>query len=91
MWQVAYDQPPPSTDPSAPGTAITSGPDETDPFMVVEGGHSYLFTSRACPGPNLPVRSASVLGHWGPPTDALPQLPAWAAPGWAWAPDVRLR
>ena len=89
MLQVAYDQPPPTPDPTAPGTSISSGPDETDPFMVVEDGHYYLFTSRSGPGPNVPVRSATVLGRWGPATDALPQLPAWAAPGWAWAPDVR--
>jgi Glycosyl hydrolases family 43 len=89
MVQVAYDQPPPTPDPAAPGTSISSGPDETDPFMVVANGHYYLFTSRSGPGPNVPVRSATVLGRWGPTTDALPQLPAWAAPGWAWAPDVR--
>ena len=91
------DQPPPTADPAAPGTWINTGPDETDPFMVVEDGHYDLFTSREGlvlpPGEglaaNIPVRSATVPGQWGPVTDALPDLPAWAEPGWAWAPDVR--
>lgn len=89
MLQVAYNQPPPTTDLASPGTWISVGADETDPFMVVESGRYYLFTSHGGPGPNLPVRSATTLGHWGPVTDALPQLPAWATPGWVWAPDVR--
>ena len=74
---------------AAPGTWISTGPDETDPFMVVEDGHYDLFTSSAGPDANIPVRSATVPGQWGPVTDALPDLPAWAEPGWAWAPDVR--
>lgn len=65
------------------------GLDETDPFMVVENGRYDLFTSWEGFGANIPVRSASVPGKWGPVTDALPDLPAWAEPGWAWAPDVQ--
>ena len=85
---TAYTEPPTSNDPGAPGTWLSVGPDETDPFMVVENGTYYLFTSRADGGANVPVRSATVPGHWGSVVDALPTLPAWAQPGWAWAPDV---
>ena len=82
------DQPPVTPDPATPGTWISTGPDETDPFMVVENGHYDLFTSKGGLDANIPVRSAVVPGQWGPVTDALPDLPAWAEPGWAWAPDV---
>ena len=87
---VAYDSPPPNADAAAPGTFIGFGGDETDPFVLAEGGTYFLFTSHQAPGagPNVPVRTASVVGRWGPVTDALPHLPAWAEPGWAWAPDV---
>jgi hypothetical protein len=87
---VAYDSPPPTADPAAPGTVIGFGGDQTDPFVLTEDGTYFLFTSRQAPGagPNVPVRAATVVGRWGPVTDALPRLPAWAEPGWAWAPDV---
>jgi beta-xylosidase len=87
---AAYDSPPPTTDPASPGTFIGFGGDQTDPFVLAEDGTYYLFTSHEAPGgiANVPVRTATVLGHWGPVTDALPDLPAWAEPGWAWAPDV---
>jgi hypothetical protein len=87
---VAYDSPPPTADPAAPGTFIDFGGDQTDPFVLAEDGTYYLFTSRQAlgAGANVPVRTAAVVGHWGPVTDAMPELPAWAQPGWAWAPDV---
>jgi hypothetical protein len=87
---VAYDSPPPTADAAAPGTFIGFGGDQTDPFVLAEGGTYFLFTSRQAPGtgPNVPVRTATVIGRWGPVIDALPHLPAWAEPGWAWAPDV---
>jgi beta-xylosidase len=90
--RTAYDAPPPTTSPLLPGVTITPASpqllDQSDPFMFVDDGRYYLFTSKDGPGVNLPVRSASILGQWGPVTDALPVLPQWAAPGWAWAPDV---
>jgi hypothetical protein len=90
--RAAYDQPPPTTRPLAPGTWITpAGPqllDQSDPFVLVQGERFVLFTSKDGPGVNLPVRTAAVLGQWGPVADAMPVLPHWAAPGWAWAPDV---
>jgi hypothetical protein len=90
--RVADDQPPPTTRPGAPGTWITAvGPwllDQSDPFVLRQQGRYFLFTSKDGPAVNLPVRSAGALGQWGPAADALPELPQWAAPGWAWAPDV---
>ncbi|HWF15188.1 MAG TPA: glycoside hydrolase family 43 protein [Acidimicrobiales bacterium] len=85
---AALAEPPTSSDPSTPGTWLSVGPDETDPFIVLENGVYSLFTSRAGGGANVPVRAATIPGHWGPVVDALPALPAWAQPGWAWAPDV---
>jgi beta-xylosidase len=32
--------------------------------------------------------SSTDLSHWGPITDPLPKLPAWAEPGFTWAPGV---
>jgi hypothetical protein len=90
--QAAYDQPPPTSNAQAPGTSITPDDpqmlDQADPFVTLVGGRYFLFTSLQGLGGNLPVRSGPVLGKWGPMTDALPELPDWAAPGWAWAPDV---
>jgi beta-xylosidase len=57
--------------------------------MVVEGGRHYLFTSQDRVPANVPVRSAGSVGQWGPMTDALPDLPPWAAGGDTWAPDVQ--
>jgi beta-xylosidase len=90
--QAAYDQPPPTSNPQAPGTSITpNNPqmlDQADPFVTLVGGHYLLFTSLQEPGVNLPERSGTVLGKWGPVSDALPELPDWAGQGWAWAPDI---
>jgi len=90
-----YDNahPPPTLNLQAPGTSITpDGPqmlDQGDPFVTLVKGRYYLFTSDSSPGVNLPVRSGKVLGQWGRVTDALPDVPSWAAPGWLWAPDVQ--
>jgi len=85
---VSYYQPPPAPDPNLPATMITSGADQPDPFMVVQGGKYYLFTSEGTEPDNVPVEEAIKPGHWGPVTDALPTLPPWAGRGFTWAPDV---
>ena len=51
-------------------------------------GRYYLFTSQDKVPQNVPVRSGTEVGQWGGPSDALPDPPAWAAPGVMWAPDV---
>ncbi len=84
-----YFEPPPTTHPDAPGRFILTGADLPDPFMLVTGNTAYLYTSEGNQaGVNVPVRSATVIGHWGPVHDALPDLPPWATPGFTWAPDV---
>src|SRR5699024_918898 len=37
---------------------------------------------------NVPVLTSTDLVTWTPVGDALPRLPAWAAPGRTWAPGV---
>ncbi len=86
--RTSYYEPPALTDPAQPGFTINSGADQPDPFMYQAGGRYYLFTSQDLVPTNVPVRSGTVVGRWGPPTDALPDPPAWAQPGVMWAPDV---
>jgi hypothetical protein len=86
--RTPYYDPPALADPSVPGFTVNSGADQPDPFIVVEGGRSYLFTSQDGIPTNVPVRSGPVVGQWGPVSDALPDPPAWATPGVMWAPDV---
>ena len=84
------DAPPPNPDPGVPGVVVESGEDESDPFLLVEGGRYFLYTS-GVPGfrwVNVPVASATQFGSWSPVSDALPTLPPWVAPGFTWAPDV---
>jgi GH43 family beta-xylosidase len=88
--QLAADRPPVNPDPAAPAVDVPSGENESDPFLYVNRGRYYLYTS-GVPGPhpvNVPVASATSFASWGPVTDALPLLPAWAVPGFTWAPDV---
>ena len=86
--RTAYYQPPALTDPAQPGFTINSGADQPDPFIYEQDGRAYLFTSQDGIPTNVPVRSGTVVGQWGPVEDALPDPPAWATPGVMWAPDV---
>ena len=86
--RTSYYQPPPLADPSHPGFIVNSGPDQPDPFVFVQNGRYYLFTSRDEVPQDIPVRSATIFGQWGQPTDALPDPPAWAVSSVMWAPDV---
>jgi len=81
-------QPLPVADPEAPGRTILASPDASDPFMLSTGGRYLLYPGGGTGSMNVPVRTATRLGVWGPPVDALPHLPGWAAPGFTWAPDV---
>jgi beta-xylosidase len=74
----------------APGTQVASGSDQSDPFLTTAGGRYLLLTSGSS-WPrlvNVPVSTSTDFVHWTPPVDALPVLPAWAAPGFTWAPDL---
>jgi hypothetical protein len=81
-------EPPHATDTSAPGHQILTGPDPTDPFMLRYRGRYYLYTSEGTSYLNVPLRTGPRPGSWGAPEDVLPVLPAWAAGGLTWAPDV---
>ena len=81
--------PPATTDPQAPGTTILSGPDAPDPFVLQAGGDTYLYTSQGDAHQNIPLYRGNEVGHWNLVADAMPKLPAWAVPGFTWAPDVR--
>jgi len=80
---------PPTANPAAPGVTISAGADQPDPFIATAGGRYFLFTSQDRVPANVPVRAGTMLGQWGPTTDALPDLPPWAESGNTWAPDIR--
>ncbi len=84
----ASSQPLAVADPSAPAIINHTGWDEPDPFVLLQGGSYYLFTSQSSDAQNVPVRSGPAFGQWSAPRDALPDPPAWAAPDVMWAPDV---
>jgi hypothetical protein len=74
------------------GGAGTGGPvypfDFADPYLLRVGGTYYGFATNSAGG-NIQVISSADLVHWAPASsDALPQLPKWAAPGLTWAPAV---
>jgi beta-xylosidase len=72
--------------------------DFPDPSLLVDpsaGGVAYAYgTNITAPGSqtllNIPVIHSSDphLGQWSSAVDALPRLPAWARPGFTWAPAV---
>jgi hypothetical protein len=86
--RTSYSQPPALADPQNPGIIVNSGPDQPDPFVYVQNGRYYLFTSQDRVPQEVPVRSGTVFGQWSAPSDALPDPPAWATPDTMWAPDV---
>jgi hypothetical protein len=52
--------------------------DAPDPFVLDDDGR-YLLYSTQVGFDNVPVATSRDLRHWSPPTDALPELPPWAA------------
>ena len=80
----------PTSTASAPGTQVTGGSDQSDPFLTTAGGRYLLLTSGSSwpDAVNVPVATSVDFVHWTAPVDALPVLPAWAAPGFTWAPDL---
>lgn len=81
----------PPADPDAPGRIVTPDESVPNPFVLVDEGRYYLYASQVrFTGASIPVRVSDEIGRWdAPPIDALPVLPAWAAHGHTWAPDVR--
>jgi beta-xylosidase len=63
------------------------GRDAPDPAIVHDGDRWALFSTQVG-YTNLPVALSDDLRTWSQPTDALPELPAWAEWGRTWAPGV---
>jgi Glycosyl hydrolases family 43 len=90
-------QPQPVLNPNAPGIVVMTGPDMDlpDPMFLTAGGayHVYLSTALADPTRSNVPELTGAPGRWGPVTDALPVLPAWARParagGHTWDPYVQ--
>jgi beta-xylosidase len=61
--------------------------DFPDPFVLRADGAYYAFGTNAGPT-NVQVMSSTDLVHWQTQPDGLPNLPAWAARGFTWAPTV---
>jgi Glycosyl hydrolases family 43 len=78
-----------ATEAASPGQFVVTGRDAPDPFVLAVDGTDYLYTSQGNQtGNNIPVAAGPSLAALGPLGDAMPVLPAWAVPGFTWAPDV---
>jgi Glycosyl hydrolases family 43 len=66
------------------------GRDAPDPFLLEDRDRWVLYTTQVGLA-NIPVSTTPDLATWSTPTDALPQLPAWAQWGRTWAPGVLQR
>ncbi len=84
-------QPRHTATPATPGISIAQENfDLPDPFILTDKKKYYLYLSTAFGNTtqNIPMFSGSP-GHWSAHSiDAVPVLPAWAAPGLTWAPAV---
>lgn len=65
-------------------TSITA--DVADPDVTWDGRRYVLHSTNTAHG-NVPTWTSTDLGSWTFAGDALPRLPAWAEPGWTWAPS----
>ncbi len=83
--------PPPPADPAAPAKIVGPDPDQANPFVLVDRGRRYLYSSGCCWDTfQIPVREMTDReGAWGPMIDALPVVPPWAISGKTWGPDAR--
>ena len=72
----------------SPAEIVTPDADVPNPFVMVEGGSYFMYSTQTFLTPNVPVRVSEDRRNWSEPIDALPELPEWAAPGFTWAPDV---
>jgi len=93
---LASSDPPPTSMPTSPGITLASSDemDMPDPFLLDADGKYFLYLSTSFGDrthSNVPVLTGRP-GDWGPVSDALPELPAWARPSstsdLVWAPDV---
>jgi hypothetical protein len=83
--------PPPAPAPAdAPATIFSQDQLVSDPAVLVDGKHTYLYgTGGGGVGgtPHVPVRIMNDTTTLPQPTEAMPVLPTWSW-GWIWAPDV---
>jgi hypothetical protein len=61
--------------------------DYPDPSLLNVGGTYFAYATNGG-GRNVQVMSSLDLHTWQRMSDALPQLPSWAAPNFTWAPEV---
>jgi hypothetical protein len=66
---------------------VSLATDAPDPAVVAAPGQYTVFTTEVG-HTNVPVWSSHDFKTFTPVGDALPVLPAWAAPGYTWAPAV---
>jgi Glycosyl hydrolases family 43 len=80
---------PPAASASAPATIFSQGELVSDPTVMVDGGHNYLYGTGGAKyvRPHVPVRVMNGTTTLTQATDAMPTLPTWSW-GWIWAPDV---
>jgi hypothetical protein len=75
----------------APAGASSSAPvyakDFPDPDVIDVAGTYYAYSTQVYLT-DIPTMQSTDLVHWSQPTDALPNLPSWAAWGFTWAPSV---
>lgn len=76
--------------PPVGGRSVDPPGDFADPYVLRVGSVYFAYATNSGPT-NVQVMTSSDLDRWQPMDDALPQLPAWAAPGWTWAPVVSSR
>jgi hypothetical protein len=69
------------------GSAAVFCNDFPDPFVLRNGSSYYAYATDTA-GYNIPVLATHGLFGSGGRREALPSLPAWAEPGWTWAPSV---
>jgi beta-xylosidase len=85
-WFVRRRRPPSSSRAAQAPTPAYAG-DFPDPSILVDGD-TYWAYATGSGGRDLQVMASPDLQRWSPPTEALAGLPAWAARGFTWAPEV---
>src|SRR5690242_7903920 len=71
----------PAVPTAAAATTLAYGGDFPDPFVFVNGGRYYAYSTQNWSSDhwiNVPVMTSANLTSWGSITDALPALPGWA-------------
>jgi beta-xylosidase len=72
------------------GAPVVHCHDFADPFVLRVGDTYYAYSTNS-EGEHVPVLTSGGLFGTARKKDALPELPAWSAPGFVWAPSVLQR